>query len=173
MADMLELQFGITSQDVDDARAEAERSRRAAVIAQSIASGSQLFLENRPPARIIRPGHCYPHNKRLSRCKVGAPPAAAPAVAGTFVVARALKLARQQDCGGGSVCPHNRQRSQCTVGAPPAAAPMFVGARALKLARQQDCGGGHICPHKRRRSQCKVGAPPAAAPADAVVFACV
>ena len=122
MADMLELQFGITSQDVDDARAEAERSRRAAVIAQSIASGSNLFLD-RPPARIIRPGHCYPHNKRLSRCKVGAPPAAAPAVAGTFVVARALKLARQQDCGGGSVCPHKRRRSQCKVGAPPAAAP--------------------------------------------------
>ena len=122
MADMLFLQFGITSQDVDDARAEAERSRRAAVIAQSIASGSNLFLD-RPPARIIRPGHCYPHNKRLSRCKVGAPPAAAPAVAGTFVVARALKLARQQDCGGGSVCPHKRRRSQCKVGAPPAAAP--------------------------------------------------
>ena len=83
MADMLWLQFGITSQDVDDARAEAERSRRAAVIAQSIASGSQLFLD-RPPARIIRPGHCYPHNKRLSRCKVGAPPAAAPADAVVF-----------------------------------------------------------------------------------------
>jgi hypothetical protein len=82
MADMLELQFGITSQDVDDARAEAERSRRAAVIAQSIASGSQLFLD-RPPARIIRPGHCR-HNKIEGRCVV--------------------RLSRPSCCGGVCVC---------------------------------------------------------------------
>ena len=69
MADMLFLQFGITSQDVDDACAEAERSRRAAVIARSIASGSQLFLENRPPARTIRPGHCR-HNRVEGKCVV-------------------------------------------------------------------------------------------------------
>ena len=69
MADMLEIMFGITSQDVDDALAEAERSRVAAVVARSIASGSQLFLENRPPAPIIRPGHC-PHNRMEGRCVV-------------------------------------------------------------------------------------------------------
>jgi len=135
MADMLWLQFGITSQDVDDASAEAERSRRAAVIARSIASGSQLFLENRPPARTIRPGHCR-HNRVEGKCVVRlSRPSCCGGVCVCVCVSARTRVAhddvvRLQECGGSQICPHNRRKSDCKVGAPPVAAAAVDGVFA-------------------------------------------